>query len=218
MGTLSGFARGAAGIAAVVAYQLGAHYAAATPGAHGFGLAMALVPPLAIALVAVLRSARRVWLLPLWVVVCAALWLARVPLAGHFEWGLYLEHVGFNLTMAVVFGHTLAAGREPLCSRFAVMVHGTLTPAVARYTRQITLAWTLFFLATAAVSTLLFAMSSIVVWATFANYLALPLVGVMFVAEYACRCIVLRDEPRASLFDSVRAYRQSTQARADHAR
>jgi hypothetical protein len=44
------------------------------------------------------------------------------------------------------------------------------------------------------------------------------LVGVMFVAEYACRCIVLRDEPRASLFDSVRAYRQSTQARADHAR
>jgi uncharacterized membrane protein len=74
LGTLSGFARGAAGIAAVVAYQLGAHYAAATPGAHGFGLAMALVPPLAIALVAVLRSARRVWLLPLWVVVCAALW------------------------------------------------------------------------------------------------------------------------------------------------
>ncbi|MGD7339561.1 hypothetical protein ACQCRO_21835, partial [Ralstonia pseudosolanacearum] len=41
MGALTRIARGAAGVLAVAAYQIGAHHAAATPGAHGFGLAMA---------------------------------------------------------------------------------------------------------------------------------------------------------------------------------
>ncbi|MRS98445.1 hypothetical protein GJQ57_07200 [Ralstonia pickettii] len=213
MNRLTAFARGAAGVCAVVAYQVGAHYAAATPSAHGLGLAMALVPPLAIALVAAMRSRHRARLLPLWLLVCGALWMARAPLAAHFDWGLYLEHASFNMMMAYVFGRTLVAGREPLCTRFARMVHGTLTPGIARYARRITLVWTLFFLATTAVSTLLFATASTVAWSTFANYLSLPLVGVMFVAEYLCRRIVLRGEPHSTLFDAVRAYRQSEQSR-----
>ncbi|MCO5397191.1 hypothetical protein [Ralstonia soli] len=209
MGRLTSFARGAGGVGAVVAYQAGAHYAAATPGAHGLGLAMALVPPLAIALVAAIRSGRRAWLVPVWTLVCATLWMAREPLARQFGWGLYLEHASFNVMMAYVFGRTLMAGREPLCTHFARIVHGTLTPRIARYSRQVTLAWTLFFLATAAISTLLFATASIVTWSTFANTLSLPLVGVMFVVEYLCRRVVLRGEPSSSLFDAVRAYRQS---------
>ena len=87
----------------------GAHYAAATPGAHGFGLAMALVPPLLLALGAALRSPHRAWLVPAWL-LAATVQAARVPLARHFEWGLYLEHASFNLAMALLFGRTLAAG------------------------------------------------------------------------------------------------------------
>ncbi|MGD7180871.1 hypothetical protein ACQCRO_26540, partial [Ralstonia pseudosolanacearum] len=181
-------------------------------------LAMAIVPLLAIALAAALRSAHRAWLLPLWALACAALWLARAPLARHFEWGLYLEHVSFNLMMAFVFGRTLAAGRTPLCTQFAAIVHGTLAPEVARYTRQITVAWTLFFLGMAAVSTLLFAASPIVTWSTFANYLTLPLAGAMFVAEYACRRLMLPPAQRTGLLESVRAYRQSMHARAGQTR
>ena len=213
MDRLTGIVRAAAGVAAVVAYQVGAHYAVATPGMHGLGLAMALVPPLAIALVAAARAAQRAWLLPLWCVVSGALWMLHEPLSRHFEWGLYLEHASFNLMMAYVFGRTLIAGREPLCTRFATMVHGTLTPRIARYSRQVTVAWTLFFLATAGVSTLLFAAAPIVTWSTFANYVSLPLVGVMFAAEYLCRRLVLRGEPSSSLFDAVRAYRQTRQSR-----
>ncbi|MBF5014407.1 hypothetical protein [Burkholderia pseudomultivorans] len=204
-------ARGAAGVGAVAAYQAGAHYAVATPGAHGLGLAMALVPPLLLALAAALRSPRRAVFVPAWLLACAALWAARAPLAQHFEWGLYLEHASFNLAMALLFGRTLAAGQMPLCTRFATMIHGTVTPAVARYTRQITLAWTLFFVAIAAVSTLMFASASIVAWSTFANYLSLPLVAVMFVAEHACRRFALPHEPRPRMADAVRAYRASTQ-------
>ncbi|OJA95211.1 hypothetical protein [Burkholderia ubonensis] len=218
MSTPERIARGALAVGAVVAYQAGAHYAAATPGAHGFGLAMALVPPLLLALGAALRSPRRAWLVPAWALAAAALWAAREPLARHFGWGLYLEHASFNLAMALLFGRTLAAGQTPLCTRFAAMIHGAVTPAIARYTRQITIAWTLFFVAIAAVSTLLFATVPIVAWSTFANYLSLPLVAVMFAAEHACRRFALPHEPRPRMLDAVRAYRQATGARASHAR
>jgi uncharacterized membrane protein len=210
-------ARVALAVAAVVAYQVLAHHAVATPGEHGLGLAMALVPPLAIALAAAARSPWRASLLPLWALVAALLWALRMPLAQHFEWGLYLEHVSFNLGMALLFGRTLLAGRVPLCTQFAAMIRGSLTPAVARYTRGITVAWTLFFVAIAAVSTLMFAVAPIVDWATFANYLALPLVAVMFVAEHVCRRFALPRERRSGMVDAIRAYRQSS-ARAHASR
>ncbi|WP_240440117.1 hypothetical protein, partial [Burkholderia sp. HAN2018] len=182
------------------------------PGAHGLGLAMALVPPLLLALGAALRSPHRIGFVSAWLLAAAALWAARVPLARHFEWGLYLEHASFNLAMALLFGRTLAAGKVPLCTHFATMIHGAITPAVAHYTRQITLAWTLFFVAIAAVSTLLFATAPIVTWSTFANYLSLPLVAVMFAAEHACRRFALPHEPRPRMVDAVRAYRATTHA------
>jgi uncharacterized membrane protein len=205
----AGFARASLATVAVAAYQVLAHHAVATPGQHGLGLAMALLPPLAIAFIAAARSPRRLTWLPVWMLAAVGLWAARTPLALHFEWGLYLEHVSFNLGMALLFGRTLFQGRVPLCTRFAAMIRGSLTPAIARYTRQITVAWALFFVATAAVSTLMFAVAPIVAWATFANFVALPLVGVMFVAEHACRRFVLPREPHARMLDAIRAYRQS---------
>ncbi|WP_277189680.1 hypothetical protein [Caballeronia sp. BR00000012568055] len=203
--------RAALGVAAIAAYQIGAHHAVSTPGEHGLGLALVLVPVLLFALSAAARSPARVWLLPLWAIVCAALWFYRVPLTAHFGWGLYLEHVCFNLALAWMFGRTLAAGREPLVTQFARMVHGTLEPRIARYTRRVTVAWTAFFIGIALVSTALFALASIVTWSTFANYLALPLVAVMFIGEYACRRIALPGVQQSGILDSVRAYTNSTQ-------
>jgi uncharacterized membrane protein len=217
MPSLTQLARGATACGALAACELGTHYAASTPGAQGLGLMVVIAPLLAIAFAAAARTRQRVWLLPLWALGCGALWLLRAPLGRHFEWGAYFEHLGFNLAMAYVFGRTLAAGRRPLCSQFAAMVHGTLTPAVAHYTRQITVAWTVFFLMIAGVSTLLFAVSSVVVWSTFANYMTLPLVAVMFVGEHAWRRVALPNMQRSSLFAAARAYRQTMQQTGWHA-
>ncbi|WP_419150535.1 hypothetical protein [Paraburkholderia kururiensis] len=209
-------ARAGSGIVVVVALmacQIGTHYAAATPGMGGLGLALVLAPVLAATLGAALRAPRRTVWLALWIAVCAALWAAREPLARHFEWGAWLEHASFNLAMAFMFGRTLVEGHTPLCTQFATMMQGPLPPAVARYTRTITLAWTLFFIAMASVSTLLFATVSPLTWSTFANYLTLPLAGAMFVVEYACRRIVLPHEPQAGLLASLRAYREASEAR-----
>jgi uncharacterized membrane protein len=207
----AGMLRAAGFVIAIGAYQVAAHHAVSTPGEHGLGLALVLVPVMLAVLAAAARSPARAWLVPLWAVASGVLWLARVPLTQHFGWGLYLEHVSFNLALAWMFGHTLAAGREPLCTRFARMVHGTIEPRVERYTRRITLAWTLFFVGIALCSTLLFAFAPIVTWSTFANYLALPLVAVMFVAEYGCRRLALPGMRPSSMLDAVRAYTRSTQ-------
>ncbi|WEY39473.1 hypothetical protein [Paraburkholderia sp. SUR17] len=205
---------GAIVVAALMACQIGTHYAAATPGMGGLGLALVLAPVLAATLGAALRSPRRTVWLALWAAVCATLWAAREPLARHFEWGAWLEHASFNLAMAFMFGRTLVETRIPLCTQFATMMQGPLSPEVARYTRTITAAWTLFFIAMASVSTLLFATASPLTWSTFANYLTLPLAGAMFVVEYACRRIVLPHEPQAGLLASLRAYREASDARA----
>ncbi|BBU32045.1 ketosynthase (plasmid) [Burkholderia sp. THE68] len=205
--------RAAGVVGVIVAYQFAAHHAASTPDAHGLGLALVLAPLLLITLNAAARASARAWLLPLWALACAALWFGRAPLTAHFGWGLWLEHASFNLALAWMFGRTLGHGREPLCTQFATMVHGKLEARVVRYTRRVTLAWTLFFVATALVSSVLFACASIVAWSTFANYLALPLVGLMFVAEYACRRIALPDMEPSSIMDAVRAYTHSMQMR-----
>ncbi|MEX4005603.1 hypothetical protein AB4Y38_43420, partial [Paraburkholderia sp. EG285A] len=36
--------------------------------------------------------------------------------------------MSFNLAMALLFGRTLAAGRVPLCTQFASMIHGSALP------------------------------------------------------------------------------------------
>jgi uncharacterized membrane protein len=198
MAQLKHIARGAATVGVIAACELGTHYAASTPGAEGFGVAVVVAPLLLIALAAAARTPHRGWLLPLWACGCAALWLARAPLVRHFEWGAYLEHLSINLVMAFVFGRTLAAGRQPLCSQF-------------------TFAWTAFFLAIASVSTLLFVTAPLVVWSTFANYMTLPLVAVMFVGEHAWRRVALPNVQRPTMFAAARAYRHTMHGRAERA-
>lgn len=207
-------ARGVAGAALVLGYEAGAHHIVGTPGLAGVGLALVLAPAALLALGTAWRSPHRFVLLLLAAVVAAALWMSRGTLARHYEWGLFLEHVLFNGVLGYVFGRTLARGREPLCSRFAAVVHGRpLAPEIAAYTRRITAAWTIFFAAIVTVSALLFATAPIETWSTFANYLTLPLAALMFVGEHACRRFALPNVRRSTLVETFRAYRRSTTAR-----
>jgi uncharacterized membrane protein len=97
-----------------------------------------------------------------------------------------------------------------LCTRWAIMVHGPLSEPVVRYTRTVTLAWTIFFLAIALVSVLLYALQPLRVWSFFSNFLTLPLAAVMFAIEYEVRRWRLPFMQRASLADTARAYFATT--------
>ncbi|MEZ5706657.1 MAG: hypothetical protein R3E56_16175 [Burkholderiaceae bacterium] len=92
---------------------------------------------------------------------------------------------------------------------------GALSDKQVRYTRRVTLAWSLFFAAMVVVSVGLFLWAPLPVWSAFATLLGGPLIGAMFVVEVLVRRWVMRGEPSGSLRDTVKAWRAHRSGR-DH--
>ncbi len=200
------FGRWAGVITLALGYAILAHYTNATPQTENLGLGVALAPILvAVALVA-WNAAHRLLMLTLLVAAAIALWALWSRMAHHYSLVYWMEHAGTQLMLCAVFARTLLAGREPMCTGFARMVHGTLAPVVARYTRQVTVAWALFFGGMASVSTLLYAAAPLETWSIFANFFTAPLIVLMFVLEYAARRMLLPDIEHAHILDGVKAY------------
>ena len=140
-------------------------------------------------------------------VLCLALWAQWSALTRYTGWVYWLEHAGTQLMLFMMFGRTLLAAQKPLCTRFAEIVHGAnLTPQYRAYTRQVTLAWSVFFATIALMSSVLFFLTPLTTWSIFANFVTGPLVILMFVVEYAVR-IRVRPEMRHHILDAVRAFR-----------
>ncbi len=136
----------------------------------------------------------------------AATWLAWHALERNSPLLLLTQQFSLWGLLFVMFARTLRAGRVPLCTALADRLHGPLTPAEERYTRRVTVAWSLFFAAMGFTGVLLFFDAPPRVWATFTNLWALPLVAAMFVGEYALRHLVLPRTTHAGLLDALRLY------------
>jgi uncharacterized membrane protein len=192
-----------------IGYPLLAHYT--NESAHGgnLGALVAIAPVVLIALVLAWRSPRRFIMLGVLVLLGIALWVGWSALENHLGLVYWLQHVGMLLVLFMTFGRTLIAGRQPLCTRFAEAVHAVVTPQHEIYTRQVTIAWTLFFVTMALASTLLFFLAPLATWSVFANFLTLPLVALMFIGEFWVRRWVLPDMRHMHILDAVRAYRNS---------
>lgn len=191
-------------------YAVLAHLAAADPSPDLLDASVAMAPLVALSLVLAWRSARRYWMLLLCLAGCVSLYFATDWLVQHYNWVFLLQHVGMQALLGLAFGTTLRTGHTPLVSRLAALVHGQLSPALARYTRQVTWAWTLYFSITAIASLLLFWLAPIVVWSVFANLLGLPLLALMFVAEYGVRLCLLAPSERTGPLQAFRAYLQAS--------
>jgi uncharacterized membrane protein len=198
------------GIAALlIGYPLLAHYT--NESAHGgnLGALVAIAPVVLIALALAWRSPRRFLMLGVLALLCIALWAGWSALENHFGLVYWLQNMAMLLVLFMTFGRTLIAGRQPLCTRFAHAVHAVVTPQHEIYTRQVTIAWTLFFAAMALASTLLFFLAPLVTWSVFANLLTLPLVALMFIGEYLVRRWVLPEMRHMHILDAVRAFRNT---------
>ena len=195
-------AAGVAGLAYVTASQW---LMTRTPPSP-WGAVALLTPMLAIVAVGTWRSGQRA------VSLLAASALAALALKAGLGGGLapehlYLaEHVAIHLFLAFTFGVTLRRGARPLIARLADRVHDGLTPAMERYTRKVTLAWTVYFCAMAALSVAIHALAPFTTWATFANLLTPLALVAMFVGEYTLRYRLHPEFERSSLKDMVRAY------------
>lgn len=99
-----------------------------------------------------------------------------------------LSHATINFFLLWLFAGSLRRGSEPLISRMARHVEGgELTPGLACYTRNVTIAWSVFFAAQLLVSALLFTLAQLPVWSLFINVLNAPSVVLLFGAEYLIR-------------------------------
>lgn len=199
-------ARTALAVAASVAFALAAHAAIVNGLAAQAGALLALVPLAILLFVLARRSAQRWTGVALLAGGAAAAWLAFPALKLNFPSLFFVEHAGGQLLLGCLFGRTLARGEEPLVTQFARAFHGELAPEVERYTRNVTIAWTIFFATLFALSCALYLTGMLEAWSLLANIVGPLLVGAMFVAEYLVRHRVLPDLERAGLLSGVSAF------------
>lgn len=211
-------------IAALIAgYAFASHFALVLPDGKKIATALALgVPAVALAIfifhwmgkllenrfppqnavgIAIVAGALAV--LPL----AFGLWLMWPIVVDNAAALYFAQHVGTNALLAWVFGHTLMAGSTPLVVTFARIVDPVLPDEIEVYARKVTLAWTLFFVATCVVSIVLYLAAPLALWSTFAVLLQWPTVAAFFVGEYALRRYLFRQFKHASLKDGFDAYR-----------
>jgi uncharacterized membrane protein len=189
----------------IAAYACLSHYCN-TRGAHRLGAILALAPLVAF-LLTVLRHA-----VPAYIVLPAAalgallLYDSWPILEKNFSVVYLLQELGMYGVLAAGFGRSLRTGEVALCTRLADRLHGPLNAAEILYTRQVTLAWTLFFTLMGVSIAVLYVAAPRAVWSAFVNFVATPLIIAMFAAEYAVRGRVLPHTERRGIWATMRVF------------
>jgi uncharacterized membrane protein len=189
-----------------ISFALLAHAALVDSLPPMWGALLSLVPLAGVLVWITRRSGGRLAALALVALAAVGLWLGWGSLQRNFPSLFFVEHAGANLLLALVFGRTLRAGAEPLVTRFARITHPALPPEVVRYTRHVTLAWTIFFATLFTLSCLLYLGGLLAAWSFLANIASPLMVGSMFLAEYAIRLRALPHWPRAGILGGIRAF------------
>jgi uncharacterized membrane protein len=202
---LPGLVRRIGLIGAAVGYVVLAHYTNISQSTT-LGMLVAIAPIFLACATFAWHSRARTLLLTLLAGGCALLLYRWQSLSQHYSDIYWAEHAGTELALCLAFAQTLLPGREPMVTRFARMVHGTLEPAMAHYTRQVTFAWIVFFAAMASLSTALYFGASLATWSMFANFFTAPLIGLMFLCEYLVRRWRFPGMEHAHIVDGVRAF------------
>lgn len=193
-------------VAACVAYQVLAHSALHDAKAGVIRIALAVIPFVVLACW-IITSARHklIWTFSLTVAATAVFLVEQ-----HDRLGLAatnaITHTAINLLMLWVFARTLRRGREPLVTRFARRIHGTLAAEIELYTRRVTLMWCAFFAGQIAASALLFAFSTLEAWSLFVNVLSVPAIAVAFVIEYVYRVLRHPNHEHVSILKGIQIF------------
>ena len=170
------------------------------------GAAVSLVPIALLVAWILRRSRHRAGAIAGLVVLAATVSFWWSGLERHFADVFFVEHAAGNLALAILFGRTLLPGHEALVTRFARVLHPALPPEVERYTRHVTLAWTILFTTLFALSCALHFAGLQAAWSVLANIVNPVAIVAMFVIEYGVRHRVLPDWHRVGIIGSVRAF------------
>ena len=195
----------AAVMSIVLGYAALSHYSNSAPNAKGLRAAVSLGPILLIGAVLIWRWTRQ-FAASLIAAVCSGILINRYWsfLEVNYQWmDLALQFGAYGL-IALGFGRSLLAGREPLCTQLAARLHGALTPAEVTYTRRATVAWSVFYALIAAAILILFCVVSLRVWSLFVNFATFGLIAIMGIADHAIRRRVLPRRPGGGILAGLR--------------
>lgn len=211
---LANLLRGLALIALVVTWAILAHLGSAGNGNSDFSAALATLPFVALVIILLWRVGNPLWMVVGGLTVLGLLAWTWPTLRQNIALLYYVQHLGTNLALGALFGRSLSGTHEALVTQFARMAHGgIISSAKVSYTRRVTIAWSIFFFASAAVSSALFWLAPAAAWSVFANLLSPPLLVLMFVIEHLLRHRYLPPEDRSSVADTIRGYRASVMLR-----
>lgn len=191
--------------AGLVVYAVFAHVSISVPGNEALGAILAAGPLLLASVGLAGRTYYRVPALIACGLIIALVYFHWDELENHFTWLYLAEEAGTFGLLGASFGRTLAKGRVPMCTRFATLIEGSLSPTVVQYTRAVTLAWTLFFAAMTLALVIIFVMAPLPVWSVFAYFCTVPLVALMFVGEYLVRRRMLLNARLANISTILKA-------------
>lgn len=171
-----------------------------------FGLLISLVP--AFAVLAVLIVKTRFFSIRLLLVVGGISSALLIHALGLLKpQNIYL--INFTAIYAILFKEfyeSLRQNQVPLCTRFAMLVHESISPQLARYTRALTYSWAAFFGLQIPIWIGLFFILSTQLWSELIS-LAPPLMVVcLFAIDLTARQALLPYEDRKdSLLRTLRA-------------
>lgn len=141
--------------------------------------------------------------------VCVLLFRLRHE---NLQWLIVLQESGVLLVMAGVFGITLLTPGDALCTRFIRFAHASPSAQLLRYSRQITVAWALFFLFAATGSLVLYFFLPTHIWALY-NSFGIPIcaIGFFCVENFSQRFFLTREERRTpvEVWKAIRATQAS---------
>ena len=207
-------ARVAIGAVAALAYVGASHWLMTAASASPWN-AVALLAPMLMLLGHIAWRARRYLAFACALAVLLALALNAGLGHAMAERKLYLtQHVAIHLCLAALFGLSLRRDAQALISGVAQRVHGFLTPDMARYTRNLTWVWTVYFIAMAGGSMAIYAILRFEDWALFANWLTPFALALMFGGEHLLRYRLHPEFERVSMARAIAAYTQRSSPEA----
>ncbi len=138
--------------------------------------------------------------------------LPLIPLSLYILWSsqaaatfFLLPPVLINILLTLVFGSTLLPGSKPMITQFAQIMKGDLDAKELRYTRQVTIAWVLFFILMSIETLLLALFASPFIWSLFTNFINYLFLFLFFLVEYQIRISQFTELEHPRFVDFIRS-------------
>jgi uncharacterized membrane protein len=197
-------------VAGAAAYAAASHLLMTRAADAPWAVAVLLGPPVAAAGACAWRSGKALPRAAAVLAVAALAWMAARGGVGTVDALYVAQHAGLHAALGLSFAATL---RQPLSmiGRVAARVHA-LTPAMVDYTRRVTLAWTTYFLAMAALSVAVWRLAPWTAWSLLANVLTPAAIATLFVGEYLLRYRLHPEFERVPLRAAIGAWRANAGA------